>query len=79
VESLLKLKDYQLSAALMKIDLNNYGEHLRRISKYSVRLSLPKKKVRVGWELCAQAIARDGNEDSLLEEFPNINDKDLEW
>jgi hypothetical protein len=40
---------------------------------------LAQKKVRVGWELCAQAIARDGNEDSLLEEFPNINDKDLEW
>ncbi len=73
------MDDYQLSTALMKIDLNNYGEHLRRISKYSERLSLPKKKVRVGWGLCAQAIARDGNEDSLLEEFPNINDKDLEW
>ena len=63
----------------MKIDLNNYGVHLRRISKYSVWLSLPKKKVRVGWRQDAQAIAGDGNEDSLLEEFPNMNDKDLEW
>jgi len=63
----------------MKIDLNNYGVHLRRISKYSVQLSLPKQKVRVRWSQDAQAIAGDGNEDSLLEEFPNMNDKDLEW
>ena len=79
MESLLKLNDYQLNTALMKIDLNNYGECLRRISKHSVQLSLPKQKVRVGWRQDAQAIAGDGNEDSPLEEFPNMTDKDLEW
>jgi hypothetical protein len=35
--------------------------------------------VRLGWREDAQAIERDGADDLLLYEFPNIDDKDWVW
>jgi len=58
---------------------NEYCDASGLIDQNFDAMYLAQKKVRVGWELCAKAIARDGNEDYLLEEFLNINDKDLEW
>ena len=58
---------------------NEYCDASGLIDQNFDAMYLAQKKVRVGWSQDAQAIAGDGNEDSLLEEFPNMNDKDLEW
>ena len=68
-----------LSPTLMKNDLTYAGEQISHVSKQILRLQRSKKKVRVGWLECAQAIERDGIDDLLLCEFPNIDDKDLVW
>ena len=79
VELFIKIISLPLSLTLMKNDLLRVVEHNSKASKQVLRLQRSKMKVRVGWRECAQAIERDGVDDLLLCEFPNLDDKDLVW
>ena len=63
----------------MKNEIKQMDKSIGLANKPRGRLKLSKKKVRVGWREGAQAIVRDSNDDLLLDEFPNIDDKDLIW
>ena len=63
----------------MKNEINQMDKSISQASKSVVRLQRSKKKVRVGWRESAQAIAGDSVDDLLMDEFPNIDDKDLVW
>jgi hypothetical protein len=63
----------------MKNEIKQMGKSIGQANKPRGCLKLSKKKVRVGWREGAQAIVRDSNDDLLLDEFPNIDDKDLVW
>ena len=45
----------------------------------AIVLRKPATAVRVGWAQAAQALAAQGNEALLLEEFGNAGDLDLVW
>lgn len=75
----IKMNSLLFSPTLMKNDLTYAGEQISQASKQILRLQRSTKKLRVGWRECAQAIERDGIDDLLLCEFPNIDDKDLVW
>jgi hypothetical protein len=79
VELFIKIISLPLSLTLMKNHLLYVVEHISKASKQVLRLQRSKMKVRVGWRECAQAIERDGVDDLLLCEFPNLDDKDLVW
>lgn len=63
----------------MKNEINQMDKSISQASKSVVRLQRSKKKVRVEWREGAQAIAGDSVDDLLIDEFPNIDDKDLVW
>jgi antitoxin MazE len=45
----------------------------------AIILRKPVKAVRAGWAEAAKAIASQGNEELLMGEFGNADDKDLKW
>jgi antitoxin MazE len=63
----------------MKKDLNSKDEHSCSTNKL-LKTSAPEKRMaRVRWAESSEAIARDGDDYLVLGEFPNLEDKDLEW
>ena len=75
----IKMNFSLLSPTLMKNDLTHVGKQISQVSKQVLRLQQSKKEVRLGWREDAQDIERDGADDLLLYEFPNIDDKDWVW
>ena len=45
----------------------------------AIVLRKPTTSVRVGWAEAAQALASQGNESLLMEEFGNAGDSELVW
>jgi len=63
----------------MKKDLSKHDE--RNGPKSVISKSLPPRRVmpRAGWSESSKAIAKHGDDYLILGEFPNLEDKDLEW
>lgn len=75
----IKMNASLLIPTLMKNDLTHAGEQNGQASKQMLHLQRSKKELRVGWRVCAQAIANDSVDDFLVYEFPNIDDQYLVW
>jgi hypothetical protein len=56
--------------------MKNSSHEFDRLTKES---SVSKKRVRVGWERDAKAIIRDGVDTLPIDDFPNLDDQNLEW
>jgi hypothetical protein len=56
--------------------MKNSSHEFDRLTKES---SVSKRRVRVGWERDAKAIIRDGVDTLPIDDFPNLDDQNLEW
>lgn len=63
----------------MTNEIHIQDEYAAAASKHDLYRKLPYKKVRAGWRESAEAIARDGDDDLLLNQFPNTRVNDLDW
>jgi antitoxin MazE len=63
----------------MKKDLSENGKSNGSTNNVS-KPSLPKKRIsRAGWSESSKDIAKHGDDYLILGEFPNLEDKNIEW
>jgi antitoxin MazE len=63
----------------MKKDLSKNDEYVSSAKNVS-KPSLPKKIIsRAGWSEASKEIAKHGDDYLILGEFPNLEDKYIEW
>ncbi len=59
------------------LDKNDCLDSLMK--KHSQKIPRPVLAIRNGWSEEAQVIANDGEDLLILGEFPNLEDKNLDW
>ena len=67
------------TASAMKNDSNKNDERIA--STKNISNPTPRKKIisRAGWSEDSKAIARAGDDYLRLGDFPNLEDKNIEW